>query len=433
MMKCIYKKLALTMLLLAFMQGAASQVNSRLVINGVVYENSGGEWEVTGIDTDENFPSNGVITIQSSITMEVFGEEMDYDVKTIQQRAFQDMTILRGINISDGIEVIGEEAFDGCANITSLVLPPSLRVLGTDALRCGDNLRWIDFRQVQAPWDNLLYDDEVYQTPDDMGVPTHTLMYMPSWWQWSTDMSGKTLTNVVYPDQGGLTCPDYLYSSNFDYCVPWAFTAAQVRTNRTLAKDLNGAYSVCLPFSMPVPANARVYSMSSNNLPEGTVVMFRIIQGDMAANTPYLVMADENVSLNFESNGTPIPTSESVAVQPTTIEGVTIHGTYTRISNSVAANEGILILQSNNEWKPITTQNSSITVPPFRAYLTLDNLSQSSFSIGFSDTPDPAHISGVTDEVPNEDIWFTIDGRRLPSTPTLPGIYIQNGRKMVIH
>ena len=70
----IYKKLTLTMLLLAFMQGAASEV-SRLVLDGVVYESNGGKWEVSGIDTsDSNFPSNGVITIRTTrrINVRVF-------------------------------------------------------------------------------------------------------------------------------------------------------------------------------------------------------------------------------------------------------------------------------------------------------------------------------------------------------------------------
>ena len=121
-MKCIYKKLALTMLLLAFMQGAASQASS-LVLDGVVYVNNNGNWEVSGIDTsDNNFPSNGVITIMSTIIVKEFENEdpREQAVKTIQQQAYQDKTILRGVNISNGIEVIGQEAFDGCANITSL-------------------------------------------------------------------------------------------------------------------------------------------------------------------------------------------------------------------------------------------------------------------------------------------------------------------------
>lgn len=435
MMNCIYKKLALTMLLLAFMQGASSQVNT-LILGGVVYVNNSGNWEVSGIDTsDEGFPSDGVITIQSTILVKEFENEdpREQAVKTIQQQAFQNKTILRGVNISDGIEVIGQDAFDGCANITSLILPPSLKVLGKGALRCGDNLRWIDFRQVEEPWEDLLLEGGVYQTPYDMGVPIYTLMYMPSWWHWSTDLFGDPLINVVYPDNGDLKCIDFLYSSNTDYCVPWGFTAAQVRTNRSLTKDLSGAYSVCLPFPMPVPANSRVYSMSANTLPEGDKVMFRIISGDMAANTPYLVMADEDVSLDFQNaNGTSIPTTENAAPMSTTIDGVTINGTFARISNSEAISQSIYVLQSNNEWKPITTQNTSVTVPPFRAYLTFDNPPQASFSIAFTDEPDPAHVERIPTERYNNGCWYSLDGRRFPSAPTQPGVYIMNGRKMVI-
>ena len=38
----------------------------------------------------------------------------------------------------------------------------------------------------------------------------------------------------------------------------------------------------------------------------------------------------------------------------------------------------------------------------------------------------------VTTDRPTTDTWYTLEGRRLVSKPTMTGVYIRNGRKVVV-
>ena len=49
--------------------------------------------------------------------------------------------------------------------------------------------------------------------------------------------------------------------------------------------------------------------------------------------------------------------------------------------------------------------------------------------------PDPGSFSAI-DQVtvttgPVDPAWYTIDGRRLPTEPSAPGLYIHNGKKVI--
>jgi hypothetical protein len=73
------------------------------------------------------------------------------------------------------------------------------------------------------------------------------------------------------------------------------------------------------------------------------------------------------------------------------------------------------------------------TMAAHKAYVLVDNSQARSLTMVFDDatgieslTPDAAPKPQAADH------WFTLDGRRLQSKPTAPGIYINNGKKVVI-
>jgi hypothetical protein len=68
-----------------------------------------------------------------------------------------------------------------------------------------------------------------------------------------------------------------------------------------------------------------------------------------------------------------------------------------------------------------------------KAFVLVDNSPARSLTMVFDDasgieslTPDAAPKPQAADH------WFTLEGRRLQAKPTAPGIYINNGRKVVI-
>ena len=61
------------------------------------------------------------------------------NVKTIDERAFEDMSALKKVTIEEGVETIGELAFDNAPVLTEVVLPASVTSIGENAFLNDDN------------------------------------------------------------------------------------------------------------------------------------------------------------------------------------------------------------------------------------------------------------------------------------------------------
>ena len=422
------------MLLLTFVQGAASAQDRdevrRVVRGGVVYEIQGEVWKCTGFDfTDGSFPADGVITILSKLdNLPNYGDPVP--VTEIVNSAFNKTgnQVIHGVNIKNGITTIGQDAFSGCVNITHITLPRSIEKVGMGALCCGDNLRWVDCLEVTDKWDVQLLEESIreFGITDYLMKLDFTLLYMPQWWT-----TGGT--NIIITDANeNRSCQKFHYSRNMDYCVPYGFTAEKITVpdDQKLAADDEGAYSVCLPYSLPVPDGAKAYSLRKRN---DTYVYFGLISGDMKPFKPYLIVATKNVALDCDSEQDLLTTEAAEAQLSTnTANGVTIHGTLRRIGNTAAAEGAYYVLQANNEWKKVAA-NTSVTVPPYRAFLTLDQTQSGNFSIGFSDeTDDISTPTAIPVAETQDDRWNTLSGQQLNGRPTANGVFIHNGLKVVI-
>lgn len=421
------------MLLLALAQGAAfADGVNRIVVGGVVYEfvqaGDNSAWKCTGYDkSDTSFPIDGVITILSALDLS--GHDEPVAITEITEWAFNDRSHdvdtedIRGVVISEGIKVIGEYAFNRCVNITDITLPSTIEKVGMGAFHCGDGLRWVDCREVTEAWNNHLREEYV-----NFIGPTYyltdlefTLIYMPSWW------TTADTNTVIEGNDGSRSCAEFHFSRNMDYCVPYSFTASKISAWPKLTADA-GAYSVCLPYSLPVPQGAKAYSLKRK---DDNDVYFRLITGEMEAYRPYLILSPENdVFLDCNEERELPSTTEAQALYDTA-NGVTIHGTLQRISNAEAA-ENYYVLQANNEWK-LVPGNSTVTVPPYRAYLTLDDAQSANVRFEFSEETDgissPESISPADF---SSDRWLMLDGRHLNGKPEKKGIYIHGGRKVVV-
>lgn len=111
--------------------------------------------------------------------------------------------------------------------------------------------------------------------------------------------------------------------------------------------------------------------------------------------------------------------------------------------------DGMKVYQSDSDRGSILTlgYNSAHTlgfyyykgsrIPPYRAYLTYNWIKDENAKlfIRFADDDDQTGISSLPTGDTNEesaDVWFSLDGRQLNSRPTERGIYINNGKKVVV-
>jgi hypothetical protein len=111
-------------------------------------------------------------------------------------------------------------------------------------------------------------------------------------------------------------------------------------------------------------------------------------------------------------------------------------GTYSPVSIYTAGKTNLYLGADNTLYYP----NSAKTIGAFRAYFQLKGLTVGDIQRGvkmyFGDEEDDADgISLTPDSSPEgegSDAWYSLDGKKLSGKPSQKGIYVNNGRKVVI-
>ena len=243
------------------------------------------------------------------------------------------------------------------------------------------------------------------------------------------------------------TMPDYAVVANIKYdtdlelreentnttvLAEWDGYEADVTLTRTLQAGSWNTFAA--PFSMDIPSGWTVKELTSATFADGTLTLNFATAASIVAGKPYLVKVTANTDLSKAPFTGAIVSKEAVTI-PTdyadfipTLGATTIEGSDTK---------AVLFLEANN-----TLLNPSAlpaNIKGFRAYFQLKGETASlarAFSIDFGDddtTDDTIGIIAIgTDRAASTDnATYTLDGRRI-SKATQKGVYIQNGKKVII-
>ena len=233
--------------------------------------------------------------------------------------------------------------------------------------------------------------------------------------------------------------------------------------NRTLFKD--GAWNtLCLPFSLSAEqlaasplADADIRTLSSASFSESTLTLtFTEISpsgeqgGLIQAGTPYIIKWEKAEGYDQVSENTrdiKNPTFSGVTIEDAVLhdkvcdlgEGrsITFCGNYAPvvITSDGGDNTKLFLGSGNNLFFP----NAAYTIGCQRAHFQLTGLTvgtptspvKSCFlDLGDSDTATGTAALSVRQDAATSH-WFTLDGRKV-NTPSQPGLYIHNARKVVI-
>ena len=208
----------------------------------------------------------------------------------------------------------------------------------------------------------------------------------------------------------------------------WDGYEADVTLTRTLATGSWNTFAA--PFSTAIPEGWTVKELSSATFADGTLTLNFANAASIEAGKPYLVKVAANTDLStapftgaIVSKGAQPFTSTNVDFIPT-LGATTIEGSDTK---------AVLFLAANN-----TLLNPSAlpaNIKGFRAYFQLKGETASlarAFSIDFGDGETTGIIAIGTDRAASTDnATYTLDGRRI-SKATQKGVYIQNGKKVII-
>ena len=217
-------------------------------------------------------------------------------------------------------------------------------------------------------------------------------------------------------------------------------------SDRTLYTD-GDWNTLCLPFGVddftgtPLEG-ATVKTLESTSFTDGTLTMtFSDDQTAIEAGVPYIVKWTSGTDIvNPVFTGVTISnTAANVSTQY-----VDFVGTYSPTIIYESGDKHNLYLGSGNTLYYPTTEG--FTVNACRAYFQLKNgltagdpssseAPVRAFVLDFGDGEETAIRSLTPDASPTgkgSDGWYTLDGRRLSAKPSASGIYINNGRKVVI-
>ncbi|MBR3455673.1 MAG: C10 family peptidase [Bacteroidaceae bacterium] len=260
---------------------------------------------------------------------------------------------------------------------------------------------------------------------------------------WSTSTSFTTLDHVILNNEDDNSDILALYEGN-------GKTVSVTLQDRYLYRD--GAWNtLCLPFNADKSGDFADATIMELNV-EGTYENNKQTGFDTSDHTLYVFFdevegftAGKPCIVKWNTIGEPIqnPTFTGVTItstEPETVESANnglnkaqFIGTYApaQLEANTTAN---LYLDANNELCYPTVADFQVNA--FRAYFTVDLDGQNSvnhFSLRFGKenaTPVIALKADSSNYDSNE--WYMIDGRKLNGRPTVKGLYIHGGRKVVI-
>ena len=224
-----------------------------------------------------------------------------------------------------------------------------------------------------------------------------------------------------------------------DLSVAEDFASVQTSYDREFAEGAWTTVMVPFDYTLPDGVVAEELNFIAFNGPDNNWISFKEVT-KLKANTPYILQNNSATTQLFADLG--IKTVYSTAsTNSVVVEGAVMKGTYTSISavNLVAQEGGdIIFINQNGEGKYIDdAQPAAITFPAGRAYIVVDG---STFDIAndvaprftiFHGDDDITSIEETLNQKNEEEVIYDLAGRRIVK-PTKAGIYIVNGKKMVI-
>ncbi len=324
-----------------------------------------------------------------------------------------DITDLSSLGVSS-IDSISVSTLSALKNLKKITLPATLTVVEKDAFAANTQLQRIDFAECEK-------DDVVTQSNiADLGINSRAIVYAPK------GVTTTNLTNVVYGNEGDLKCDYLVLTDSADYVVSREFKATEVLYDRVFEKGK--AASLCLPFDMELAEGVKAYALTDV---VGDTLIFTQ-QKSIVANNPYVVFADEDITLQAKSETT-IPVIPRRLSQ-TTAGDFMMSGTLTSISKEDAEKQCLYALNEDaSSWDQIIPAAKSVQVIyPYHAYVQFTKSeAPSSMQMRLVEEDLP---TGVTDveitEEKMDNIIYDLHGRRVME-PQNGNLYIINGNKVL--
>lgn len=257
------------------------------------------------------------------------------------------------------------------------------------------------------------------------GFPESTLIYMPAG---NTIATGEK--NVVI---GGI-CAELALSEDMTFKALIAFDVNHVIFDRDF--ESGKAATVYLPFSIPSEEAAKLgnFHTFKQISDEGTAVFNAALTGDIEANVPYIFIPKATVTaIDVTSSSTDI----HVPIAPSIVgTNGNLIGTTTSIvwdEDNVPVNIYGFAGEERKNISVGTFVKAAIgaSIAPYRAYLVINDVAAAPQYKAILDDQASGIIS-MKDSMDTDDKWYNLKGQRIEGNASLKGVFIKNGKKIVI-
>ena len=258
---------------------------------------------------------------------------------------------------------------------------------------------------------------------------------------------GTQWTTTQYATGGnndGILMKEYLAK---DY---WQAYASAGKLHRYFPLTVTSAQwaTMYIGFCTQLPDNVKAYVMPETVTPESRSITLKRISNKLHHTVPVVIYCETPGTYILSpkpdmSSTDNVPDSRNklmgTNIGQTLIAGEPVYGT--PVNQTGIQNEfSVLALSRNKNGDVGFFGYTGERLPPFKAYVlcnwTDNNSASLALSVVIDDTIDePSAIQETEVSLtshPSQSGWYSLDGRNLKGQPTAPGLYIKNGRKVVI-
>ena len=392
----------------------------------------GGCRNLTSVEIPNSVTSIGVRAFLECIHIPSI--EIPNSVTSIEEQAFSRCDDLTSIEIPNSVTSIGYQAFYNCYRLASVTIGNSVTDIAKEAFYALPALTSITFKGSNPP----TFEANVFKAPNE-----NVSVYVPanSIEEYKTKLGGlssKVKGAIILAD-------DEAYTRELD-----AEGVAAFYTRNFTNVNWQALY---LPFSLKYEDWKDDFEMAYINgiiqrdndddgeIDETELEIIKMKSGSTQPNAPYLIRAKTKGKKTFFVKNTTVYAApeESYVDCSTTTATFFFVGTYetipyeTLISNEYYAMGGGKIVMSNGT-----------DLKPFRWYMKVENRNYSPFSsnramaitIRVLDEDETTAISEVqmtNDQLPiYPSTVYDLNGRKVSENNLKPGVYVKNGKKVMV-
>ena len=384
-------------------------------------------------------------------------------VKSIPDELFNECKNITRVEMPSTVESIGDYAFNGCSSLSHIDLPSSLKHLGAYSLTCG-NLEYVSsyMKDPITPWELNI---ETGENIDIYGSDIFISAFGGIGGHYTKDSEGNTTfePDIITVNQipllkvpnGSLAAyqGNSAWTTSFQKIEQFDGASSTEAVEETTAVTVSEKVTEDTDLSSTMLGNIFVTldtedSGDGYNATEGCLVINSTVSDEALA----VVTADDadDLTVKNQFNGLifEVPTGKGNIVidcqtlgqnaiyvkigsnEPKKVETATKQ-TKT-IPYDVVETTRIYVYAAKSETGANAAPSRAIDAKSNRsAYANDDAVKIYGLIINVDE-----NLSGisapVTTDRPTTDTWYTLDGHRLGSKPTIKGVYIRNDRKVVV-